>query len=150
MDETFDEPYDPAEALRRAEVLRARVRGHGRWYPWQLWLLGAGTVPMAALAGFLRETWQGVLFGTCWAVFVVALRLYARRKPVHAEGTARLHRRAVLVWSALWLVAVLLGVYAFPGRLGYWLPAGVLVASPCLVVAALLARDLRRGRDDQA
>ncbi|GAA4104982.1 MULTISPECIES: hypothetical protein [Actinomadura] len=130
-------PAGAAAALEQAERLGTAVRRHGRWLV--RYQLGYG------VASFLVVLMLGVIDGPIgigvsvgvWGVVITLLSVYAARQPVAHRGMARAHSLMIATWAALYGLVLSVGVTWFDGRLAWWLPGAVVVASPGLVSAYL-------------
>ena len=90
---------------------------------------GAVTLILGLVQPFaLRMT----IFATCWPVLMIGMVLRARGQRAAPRGRFR----GVWAWittGILYGVALVVGLSAFEGRVGYWMPAAVIVALPLCV-----------------
>ncbi|MFE7181854.1 hypothetical protein [Streptomyces erythrochromogenes] len=76
------------------------------------------------------------------AVVVAGLSLFATRQPVVPRGDAGTHLTVVGVWAAAYVLALVLGLTAFPDSLAFAATAAVVCALPAAVAAR---REVRAG-----
>lgn len=127
-------PARAAAALAGIEQSTAAVRAHGRWVVRFLLGYATATVFFVPATGLARGAWSLVV-ALAWAAFLLALLFSVRKHQILRRGFRRLYLTTMAVWTTLWITAAVVGAAAFPGRLAYWLPAGLLVATPLLVAA---------------
>ena len=126
-------------ALLDATAARERLAGRTRWMrPFYL-VMAAGTVAVALVAG-LADLALTVTVTGAFVALVLVLCIWVLRQGVVRRGTTRLHTTTMIAWSILYGAALQVGVNAFPGVVGYWVPAALVVASPCAVAAVVAGR----------
>ena len=130
--ETGLSPARAAVALAGIEQSTAAVRASGRWVFKILIGYAVATVFFVPATGLARGAWS-VVVAAAWAAFLLALLMSVRRYQILRRGFRRLYLTTMAVWTTLWITAAVVGAVAFPGRPGYWLPAGLIVAAPLLV-----------------
>ena len=122
--------------LVRAGQVGERVHSRARWMATYqgVFAVGFGTVTM--ILGLVGPWWlRTTIFGVFWACLVVGMVWWARQQ----AAMPRVRRwRGAWGWAGtvvLYGTAVWIGSPALLGRVEYWLPAAVLVATPLGLVA---------------
>ena len=132
-------PEGAAVALAGIEQSAAAVRASSQWVVRSLTAFGVATVFFVPAGGLTGPPWS-VLTSIAWGVFLLVMAVSARRRLILRRGFRRLYLTATAIWTVLWVSAALLGLAAFPGRPGYWIPAGLIVAAPMFLAARLARR----------
>lgn len=121
--------------LAHADAAAGRVRGHARWMATYFTVFGLGFGTVTLILGLVQPlALRMTIFATCWLVLMIGMVLWARGQQAAPRGRFR----GVWAWIAtgiLYGVALVVGMPALEGRVGYWAPAAVIVALPLCVAA---------------
>lgn len=131
------------DALERAETMGTRVRSRGGWYTVYAAVFGVATLALVLVVGLFPSPAVIAASTAGFGVAVAAMTVFALRQPVRPRGYAALHLWTMGAWSALYLLTLLVGAYAFPEDPAWWVPGALACAAPPLVAAYV---SLRRSR----
>ncbi len=126
-----------AAELTRAGQVGERVRSRARWMSTTylgVFAVGFGVVTL--ILGLVAPLWlRMTVFGVLWACLVVGMVWWARQQPAVPRAWCW---RGAWGWAGtvvLYGAALLIGTPGLLGRVEYWLPAAVLVATPLALAA---------------
>lgn len=127
-------------ALHRASRLSDEARTAGRWYARYLVLYAIACFALAATMGWFGSAAGAIVISLLSAAFIVVLSVWAQSHPAVIRGMTTVHLAVVLSSMTLWLVTVVLGTRFFTDQLGWWVAAGLAMAVPPLIGAAIVSR----------
>jgi peptidoglycan/LPS O-acetylase OafA/YrhL len=116
--------------LARADVAAGRVGRHARWMATYFTVFGLGFGAVTLILGLMQPlALRMTIFATCWPVLMIGMLLWARGQRAAPRGRFR-GMRAWIATGILYGVVLVVGMPAFEGRVGYWVPAAVVIALP--------------------
>jgi hypothetical protein len=135
-EETMDDPTpeQALAALGAARTAESRLRSRGGWDRAYLLGFALATVPLVLLVGLGDRTATIIGVGV-WTVLAVTLALWSRFRTVRPPGQRPRLGRAFAIWTALYAVALAVGLPGFPGEPTFWIIAAVIVPLPLAISA---------------
>lgn len=129
---------DARAALAQAHSLQTAGAAAGRWLVGYYIAFGLASFAFCSAFGFAHGR-NGVLVLTAaWAVFVVALSVYAATRRAAMRGMGRLHGTVMAVWGLTWVVIVMVGSKV-PMDPWWWIGGGIVQLLVCLAAARYAA-----------
>lgn len=134
------------QALDRVGTLGHRVRGGGRWLALYCAVFGVGSLSVVLATGLAPHGPLRTAVMAVFGIMVLVLVVWASTRPVTPRRFTWLHTAMILGWSVLYSVALLGGLWFFPGESAWWVPMAVVTALPpwALTVYTLRAAGAQR------